>query len=88
MGKVKSGHLAERVKKAPEKEKAESQTVHCPNCGQPLLSLPWGVPQKEWDKDYKKMVVTGEQRYIRVCDNLGCPLYRNPQGIALKQGAL
>lgn len=84
MGKVKSGHLAERVKKAPEKEKAESQTVHCPNCGQPLLSLPWGPPQKEWAEDGKSLVETGEQRYIQVCDNRCCRLYRNPQGSSLR----
>lgn len=81
MGKGISGHSAERVKNKSQKENgAETQAADCPNCGQPLKNLPWGLPQKEWVEEGKKLVETGRQRYILVCDNRGCPLYRNPQG--------
>ena len=80
MGKVKSGHSAERMKKEAEKKRAESQRADCLNCGQTLINLPWSRPAKEWSSDGKTLVATGGQRYIRVCDNRLCRLYRNPQG--------
>lgn len=37
----------------------------CSHCGQPLVELLWGKSD-------------GQRMYILICDNPGCPCYRNP----------
>ena len=40
---------------------------NCQRCGQALIALPWSFSH---DESYRQ--------YIKVCNNLDCPCYRNP----------
>ena len=58
----------------------KSPPADCPGCGRTLVDIPWSRPPREWSADGKKLVEARSRRYIRVCDNRDCRLYRNPRG--------